>query len=98
MLKTKVVIKRPNVREKHLPPNEKGQKVYGLAYPTSFKVYIDPRQDSYEYLNTCIHEMLHCFLPDLEEPPIRKLADLMTQEIWARKYRRINKIKKIKLN
>jgi len=86
MPKSKVILKAPEVREKQLEDN-----VFGYAYQDDFEIEIDPRQDSKEYLNTLTHEMLHCILPDLSEKSITKMANIITDEIWKKRYRRIAK-------
>lgn len=86
MPKSRIKLKKPQIRNKNLEGN-----VLGYAYQEDFEIEIDPRQSSREYLDTLIHEMLHCFLPDLSERGITRMADLMTEEIWKRRYRRIDK-------
>ena len=83
---SKVIIKQPNIVDKELDDN-----VLGYAYQKEFEIEIDPRQNSREYLNTLIHEMLHCFLPNLSEKSIIKLSTIMSDEIWKRRHRRISK-------
>ena len=86
MANTRVKVRKPTVVNKHLEGD-----VLGLAYQEGFEIEIDPRQLSKEYLNTLIHEHLHCFLPDVSERGITRMADIMTDSIWARRYRRIEK-------
>ena len=81
---SRVKIREPKIINKELEGN-----ILGLAYQEGFEIEIDPRQFSKEYLNTLIHEMLHCFLPDLSERNIIRMAGLMTNAIWARRFRRI---------
>ena len=85
-MKSRVKIKQPKIKDKLLYEN-----VLGLAYVEDFEIEIDPRQISKEYLNTLIHEMLHCFLPDVSEKGIIRMADLMTEEIWKRRFRRVSR-------
>jgi hypothetical protein len=82
--KTQVVVRNPRIYEKKLPP-----KIMGESLPCEFKVWIDPRQDSYEYLDTLIHEITHCVLPDLSEANIRKLSRIYSRAIWKKGYRRL---------
>jgi hypothetical protein len=86
MIKSRVIIKQPQIVHKELEDH-----VLGYAYQKDFEIEIDPRQYSKEYLNTLIHEMLHCFLPDLSEKSIIKMSDIMTSEIWKKNYRRLSK-------
>ena len=81
---SRVKIRKPTIVSKKLEGN-----ILGLAYQDGFEIEIDPRQVSKEYLNTLIHEMLHCFLPDLSERDITRMADIMTDKIWARRFRRV---------
>jgi hypothetical protein len=83
---SKVKLRKPQIRDKKLEGH-----VLGYAYQEDFEIEIDPRQVSKEYLDTLIHEMLHCFLPDLSERAITRMAHLMADEIWKRRYRRIAK-------
>ena len=82
--KTSVVLKDPKIREKKLPA-----RVLGECIPADFDIWIDPRQDSYEYLDTLIHEITHCILPDLSETNVAKMARLYSRAIWKKGYRRI---------
>jgi hypothetical protein len=83
---SKVIIKQPKIVDKLLEAD-----VLGYAYQKEFEIEIDPRQNSKEYLNTLIHEMLHCFLPNLSERSIIRLSNIITNEIWKRRYRRLDK-------
>jgi hypothetical protein len=84
---TKYIIKKPKIKEVSL---EK-ENALGFAYQDDFEIEIEPKQSSKEYLNTLIHEMLHCFFPELKEGQITKLADIMADNIWKKNYRRIKK-------
>lgn len=84
---SKVVLRKPKVIEKDLTKDN----VWGWATPDEFEIEIEKNQKSIEYLNTLIHEMLHCFLPDLSEKQITKMANIMSKEIWTRRYRRLSK-------
>jgi hypothetical protein len=86
MPQSKVKLKKPTIRQKKLDGN-----VLGWAYQDDFEIEIDPRQISKEYLNTLIHEMLHCFLPDLSERNIIKMSNIMTDAIWKKNFRRLQK-------
>lgn len=84
---SRVKVKKPRIINKHI----KEKNVLGYAYQDDFEIEIHPEQDSREYLNTLIHEMLHCFLPDVSEYSITRLANIMTEKIWRRRYRRMEK-------
>ena len=87
MLTTRVKVRKPSIKNKNIPEKD----VLGYAYQEDFEIEIDPRQDSREYLNTLIHEMLHCFFPDLSERNITRLANIMTEKIWRRRFRRLER-------
>ena len=84
---TKYIIRKPRVKEVDLSK----ENALGFAYQDDFEIEIEPKQSSKEYLNTLIHEMLHCFFPELKENQITKLADIMAENIWKKSYRRIKK-------
>ncbi len=77
--------RHPVIKEKKLGRD----KAYGLAWSAEGFIEIDPRQDAKEYLDTLIHEMLHCYFPELEENDIDELGNKMTHQIWKKGYRRI---------
>ena len=52
-------------------------------------IEIDPRQDSLEYLDTMIHEMLHLEFPTLPEEQVAKIARRMSKALWKQRYRRL---------
>lgn len=88
-MRTRVRLKKPLIKSKKLEKN-----IYGWAYQDDFLIEIDPRQSSKEYLNTLIHEMLHCFLPDLKEREITRMANLIANAAWNRNFRRPNRVPK----
>jgi len=67
------------------------EKAYGLAYMSDMKIVLEERQESKDYLDTLIHEMLHCFAPKWGEKRIAETANEMTRVIWNKNYRRIEK-------
>ena len=67
------------------------QKAVGQAYSDARVIEIDPRQRSKNYLDTLIHEMLHCFAPRWGEKRVSQTANEMTRVIWDKQYRRIEK-------
>jgi len=84
-MKTSVRIRTPKVREKKLGR----EHAAGQCWQDTGEIQIDPRQDSRNYMDTLIHEMLHCFFPDLEEEAVLSLSSKFTKELWKRGYRRI---------
>ena len=63
----------------------------GLAYASEMEIVIDKRQGSKDYLDTLLHEMLHCFAPKWGEKRVTETANEMTRVIWDKQYRRIEK-------
>ena len=55
------------------------------------KIEVEERQESKDYLDTLIHEMLHCFAPKWGEKRVAETANEMTRVIWDKNYRRIEK-------
>lgn len=92
MLITRCIIKKPTIKEADLSK----ENALGFAYYETFEIEIEKKQSNKSYLNTLIHEMLHCFFPDLKERQIIELSDIITDQIWARDYRRIKKVSKKK--
>ena len=91
-LRTTFVPASPRVYEKYLSNGKRTKggdrlPVYGYAYTDTNKIEIDPRQSTKEYLDTLIHEMLHCFFPNLDEKHIRRTASKIARQIWNRRYR-----------
>lgn len=66
------------------------ENALGIAYADGL-VELDPRQDSREYLDTLIHEILHVIEPKWTEKDIREAAELLSTKIWKANYRRIRK-------
>ena len=80
-------LKKIKVREKKLGR----QGAVGLAYADEMMIEIDKRQNSKNYLDTLLHEMLHCFAPRWGEKRITQTANEMTRVIWDKNFRRIEK-------
>ena len=80
-------LKKIKVKEKKLGR----EGAVGLAYASEMEIVIDKRQGSKDYLDTLIHEMLHCFAPHWGEKRVNDTANEMTRVIWDKDYRRIEK-------
>ena len=65
------------------------EKALGLCYQGVGLVEIDPRQESKEYMDTLIHEMIHHFFPALPEKEVLKIATSMAKMLWKHRYRRL---------
>ena len=79
-----------NVRERNLGR----EKAMGLAHFDYYGenrnlIEVDPRQTSKQYLDTLIHEALHCIFPDMAETKIIKHSSRLARLIWRQGYRRI---------
>lgn len=71
---------------------EKKLKAYlGYAYLDKDVIEIDPRQKSKQYLDTLIHECLHILFPEESETSVADKAKTITDCIWRKNYRRIEK-------
>lgn len=78
-------IKKAQVVEKCLGR----ERAFGQYYDGV--VEIDPRQDSKDYLDTLIHELLHHYFQDLPEAEVLEIATQITAQIWAKNYRKVAK-------
>ena len=85
--KTTFSLVSPKVRITEI--HEKG--ILGYAYQDEARIEIDPRQDSKEFLDTLIHELIHCFFPFLGEEYVEKMSTKIANQIWSKGYRRIQK-------
>lgn len=85
--KTTFTLVSPKVSITKIP--EKG--VLGYAYQEEARIEIDPRQQSKEFLDTLIHELIHCFFPMLGEEYVEKMSTKIANQIWSKGYRRIQK-------
>jgi hypothetical protein len=89
MPKSRVILQVPRIVHKDLSADN----VWGYAAQEDFEVEIDPNQSQRQYLNTLIHETLHCMLPDLGEKQITIMANMLESIIWRKHYRRDLKYK-----
>ncbi len=78
--------KDPVIKERNLGR----EKAFGLCHSDGL-IELDPRQDSKEFLNTCLHECLHHHFPDLTENQVIKISNSMTKSLWRLNFRRIIK-------
>jgi hypothetical protein len=65
------------------------EKAYGMVFPPSSKIYIDPRQTPKSYLGTLIHEKLHVMFPDWSETRVRKAEKELANLLWKSGYRKV---------
>lgn len=83
---SKIVIGKPKVNIVDSFPEE--PRCFGEAYKSEFLIKIRKNSNSKSYLDTLIHELLHCILPDASETKIKQITRILVKEIWAQKYRR----------
>jgi len=67
------------------------ERAYGQCYKSENLIEIDPRQLSRSYLNTLIHETLHCVFPQMAESTVYRAAGKICRAVWERDFRRIKK-------
>lgn len=67
-----------------------GGKVVGWAYFDENMIEIDPRQSSYEYFETLIHERFHLMFPKMSEKQIEEKGRDMAKFLWGMHYRRVH--------
>lgn len=66
------------------------ERADGQAWKDDGLIEIDPRQGSFSYLETAIHEMMHVLLPQLTEKEVTTKARKIAKELWKINYRRIH--------
>ena len=64
------------------------QKADGLTLGDG-RVFIDPRQNGFDELDTVLHELLHHCYPDLSEEAVIEAAGMMARSMWKDKWRRV---------
>lgn len=77
--------KQPKVIERKLGR----EGVVGFAYHDENLIEIDPRQNSFDYFETLIHEKLHLQFPKLSENKILALGHDMATFLWEHSYRKV---------
>lgn len=63
---------------------------YGHAWPSERVIAIDPDQSPKEYLDTLIHELYHVADPDASEEKVIKVANMLAENLWRHKFRRVH--------
>ena len=64
------------------------EKAVGQAFKDDGLIEIDPRQTSFNYFETVIHEIMHVLFPEKNEKEITRKAHKLAKELWKLKYRR----------
>lgn len=79
MIKSKVVIKKPNIVYKDLTKD----KALGLAYEDEHRAEIDNHLSERETFLTAFHEICgHLTLPNLSERQVVKLEEVIGVSMW----------------
>lgn len=61
----------------------------GFAYFDENLIEIDPRQSSFDYFETLIHERMHLLFPKLSEKQITIKSHELAEFLWDLHYRRV---------
>lgn len=81
---------QPKVIERKLGQHKvKGSPVLGFAHFDENLIEIDPRQTTFSYFDTLIHERMHLLFPDLSETQIKKKSSKLARFLWQNNYRRV---------
>ena len=83
-----LITRKPSIKHKPL----KGDWGQAFAYRTKqpeIELNTSLRRTSQDYMNTLIHESLHCLLPDAEEHIVNKMANRLADTLWKHKYRKV---------
>lgn len=62
--------------------------VWGLAFPTEWRVEIDPELDDKTLLDIAVHETAHVVIPDLDESAVDRLGKHVADVLWRLGFRR----------
>ncbi len=81
--KRKVKAKKHKIIERKL-----GRRAVGYAHFDTGLIEIDPRQNSYSYMETLIHEKMHLLFPHLSERQITIKSKAIAQLMWDLDFRR----------
>jgi hypothetical protein len=94
-MKTKAPAPKPKKKRKTLRIVDlpyvslEGKAAWGVCYRTLHKIELLSTLESFDYLTTLIHEMLHYCLPSLTEAQVEKISIRISNVIWERRYRRV---------
>lgn len=84
------VIERKLQRHRTPKEREKGVKALGFAHIDDNVIEIDPRQTTFSYFETMVHEMMHLLFPDLSEHQIKTKSNKLTRFLWDHNYRKVH--------
>jgi len=66
------------------------EKAMGQSYKEDGLIEIDPRQNSFDYLDTVIHESFHVLFPKLTEKQVISKSKKLATVLWDLHYRRVH--------
>jgi hypothetical protein len=66
-----------------------GKPAWGVCYKNKHLIEILSTLESFDYLDTLIHEMLHYYFPEMTERRVEKVATIMAKALWDRRFRRL---------
>lgn len=93
-IRSRVVIKCPNIVEKDLTK----RKAWGEAYPPIHEIDIEKKAWNKLKFRVYIHELTHCLLPDLTEKQVLKIEQIWGDILWNRLVRKFIKQAKYKIH
>jgi hypothetical protein len=67
-----------------------GKPAWGVCYKKKHLIEILESLDSFNYLDTVIHEMLHYYFPEAKEVYVEQVATIIAKVLWDRRYRRLS--------
>jgi len=65
-------------------------KAVGMAFTDDRIIFLDPRLKGFDYLETAIHEVLHCMFPKLPEITIEARGKEMAEILWKLNFRQVD--------
>lgn len=74
-----------------LPPTKRGDKLkptLGWCDTATGEIWVHPDQPESELMDTLIHEALHLAFPKMGEKRVIKGANLVSDVLWKKGYRR----------
>lgn len=72
------------VRFKH----KRNAGAWGMAYPSEWRIELDPELDEKTLLDIAVHEVTHVVIPDLDEAAVDRLGKHVADVLWRLGFRR----------